>query len=294
MQLFPSDREIWIKLWQDARENSPMRRRRCRIVDEVIENWNRRAQCYAQRTSEQNARERQKMVIAMLEKEGALRPGFSVLDIGAGPGNYTIPFARLCRQVTAVEPAAEMVRILKDKVAAEQLENVRIIQRTWQEVRVEEEGMTGQFDLVFASMTPGVQDPETLEKMIKASRGYCYLSAFSGQRWGRAHRDLWQRFFNEDMGGNPGDILYPFGLLYAMGYRPNLRFVANRRMREHRMEKAIEELTRFFWNYMDITPEVRQVIEEYVREHARDGVFQQETGGCWGMMLWRVNDVVAG
>ena len=290
MQLFPTgSRELWVKLWQGARENSPMIRRRCRSEKEMVDNWNRSAQWFTQRTGNAKGRERQRSVLALLEQEGALGPGGKVLDIGAGPGNYAIPMARLAGQVTALEPAVEMVRILEDRASAEQVKNINIIQRTWQEVRMEEDGLAGRFDLVFASMTPGVQDPETLKKMIAASRGFCYYSAFSGQRWGQAYRDLWPRFFSEDIGDNPGDIIYPFGLLYAMGYRPSLRFVAYQQVQEEPAEEAIENLLRFFWSYIDITPAVRQVVEEYVKEHAKGGIFRQETNFCHGMMLWRVD-----
>ena len=292
MRLFPvGDREFWEKLWQDARENSPLTRRRCRSEKEMVENWSRRAGWFARRTSNDRGQDRRKMVLDMLEREGALGPGVKVLDIGAGPGNYAIPMARLCKQVTALEPAAGMVKILEDRARAGQVENITIIQRTWQEVEVEKDGLAGRFDLVFASMTPGVRDPETLQKMLAASRKFCYLSAFSGQRWEKAHRDLWRRFFGEDMGDNPGDIIYPFGLLYAMGYRPKLNFFTINRVDEEPVEKAVENLARFFWSYMDITPEVRRTIEHYVKEHAENGVFRQETTFCTGMMLWRVDEI---
>lgn len=293
MQLYPNgNQEFWLKLWQDARENSPLRRRRCRNEQEAVDIWNQRAQRFAQRTSNAKGHQRQRAALALLEQEGVLGPEVKVLDIGAGPGNFTIPMARLAGEVTALEPATEMVRLLEDRVRTEHLENIRVIQHTWQEVRVEEDGLAGKFDLVFASMTPGVQDPETLQKMLKASRKFCYLSAFSGRRWRQAHRELWQRFFAEDMGDNPGDIIYPFGLLYSIGYRPNLRFVAKQQIQEQPIEEAVEDLLRFFWSYLDITSEVRQAVEEYVQEHAQDGILRQAANTCHGMMLWRVDQGV--
>lgn len=145
---------------------------------------------------------------------------------------------------------------------------------------------------MFASMTPGVQDPENLQKMTMASRKYCYYSSFSGQRWGQAHRDLWQRFFNEDMGHTVGDIIYPFGLLYASGYRPKLSFFTSRREEIDTVEEVVENLCTFFWSYMNITPEARQVIEVYVKERVEEGIFKQENKFCHGMMLWRVDETL--
>lgn len=285
------DREFWVRLWLDARENSPTARRRHRNEREQVESWNRRAAGYAQRTRGPGGEQRSKAVHELLRQENVLAPGVKVLDIGAGPGNFAVPMALAGAEVTALEPAVEMVRVMEKRIEAEKLNNVSIINRLWQEVALEEDWLKGGFDLVFASMTPGVSDPETLQKMLDVSRKYCYYSGHSGPRWEQAHRDLWQRFFNEDIGCPAGDILYPFGLLYASGYRPKMSFVHIRRVEEHTVEKAVENLSQFFWSYLDVTPEVRQVIEDYVKERAENGIFRQEQKICHGMMLWRVDEI---
>jgi SAM-dependent methyltransferase len=295
LQLWPTEStEFWINLWKEAQGRSPMRKRRRRTETEMIEMWNNRAKEFAKNTKQKEGQKRRQRVLGFLKEEGALQEGFKVLDIGAGPGSFAIPMAGIASQVTALEPASEMVKILQERAAAEQLENIKIIQRTWQEVDVEKEGLVGQFDLVFASMTPGVQDPETLEKMIKVSRGYCYLSGFSGHRWGEAYRELWQLFYNEDMGDSPNDVIYPFGLLYSMGYRPNLRFTTHQWVHEHTVDEATENILNFFESYMDISAGARKEIEDYVAKHAENGTFRQEVNSCSGMMVWRVNDAATG
>lgn len=295
MQLLPTcSPDFWANLWQEAQNNSPVRNRRRRTEAEMIEFWNRRASEFAQLTHKHRGEQRRQTVLNFLKHEGALQRGFTVLDIGAGPGNYTIPIAQMASQVTALEPASEMANILQQRAEQENLKNIRIIQRTWQEVDVASESLVGQYDLVFASMTPGVQDPETLKKMIKASQGYCYLSGFSGCRWNKAQRDLWQRFFNEDIGENPGDIIYPFGMLYSMGYRPNLRFHTHQRVDEQPVEIAAANILKFFENYMNISTDTKKEIEDYVAKHAENGTFRQEHNGCSGMMVWRVNDTESG
>lgn len=284
-----NNQEFWIKLWQDARNNFPMARRRCRTEEELVNYWNKRARWFVSRTSGKRGQQRQNEVLSMLEQEGALEAGFKVLDIGAGPGNFALPLARIVEHVTALEPSREMMKILKDRVKTNQVDNITFIQRTWQDVQVEGEGLAGQYNLVFASMSPGVRELATLQKMIAASRKFCYYSGFSGQRWGRSHRDLWQRLFNEDMGDNPNDIMYPFGLLYSMGYRPSLRFITTKEIREQPVEDAVENLLQFFWSYTDIVPRVRQEVRNYVAEHSQDGLYREETEVCHGMMLWRVD-----
>ena len=54
-------------------------------------------------------------------------PSDRVLEIGAGTGIFTLPIARRCREVTAVDISTNMLEILKGKAAGEGLANIRTI-----------------------------------------------------------------------------------------------------------------------------------------------------------------------
>lgn len=60
-----------------------------------------------------------------------LGPEMSVVDVGAGVGRWTIPLAARARMVTAVEPVAGMRTVLKERVAARGLTNVRVLAEPW-------------------------------------------------------------------------------------------------------------------------------------------------------------------
>jgi SAM-dependent methyltransferase len=64
-------------------------------------------------------------------------PGSSVLDIGAGSGAWSCLMAKHCRHVTAVEPSAAMIQILKENMVKMHVENVTIVQGAWPDVDVE-------------------------------------------------------------------------------------------------------------------------------------------------------------
>jgi len=280
--------EFWAELWLRAREEFPAGRRRRRSEEESIAHWSRRATRFARQTGGPKDGGGYRHVLRFLESEGALKPGFSVLDIGAGTGNLALPMARLGARVTALEPAEKMREIMERRAADEGVTGIDILAAAWQDVDVVRDGMQGGFDLVVASMTPGIREPEDLHKMLAASRGYCYYSAYSGERWDAVQKDLWRVFFDgEELSGNPWDIIYPFNYLYASGYRPVLRFVFESRVREGPPEDAVDELCEFFWQYLDITDEVRRTIAEYIRERSTGGVFRRENTVCRGMMIWR-------
>lgn len=55
----------------------------------------------------------------------------SVIDIGSGTGFFSIPLAEAGHLVTAVEPSAEMINIMKKNAAAETLFSIEICQALW-------------------------------------------------------------------------------------------------------------------------------------------------------------------
>ncbi len=84
-------------------------------------------------------------------------------------------------------------------MAEKGVDNIRVIQDTWQDIHLDGEGLGDGFDLVFASMSPGVRDPETLQKMMTASNGFCYLSSFSGGGWRNSYNAMWKTLFGKEL-----------------------------------------------------------------------------------------------
>jgi SAM-dependent methyltransferase len=226
----------------------------------------------------------------MLKDAGALQAGSRVLDVGAGSGNWAIPMAEMGATVVALEPSGVMIEILKEKMAAKNIgpDQIHIIQQTWQDVDVKKEGWAGQFDLVFASMSPGVRDPETLEKLMQASRKFCYLSTFSGGGWRGCYNDLWLDITGEKLESTSWDFIYPFTYVYALGYRPLTDFNVWSHDREETIDEAVENIIFFIQGITDVTPEIRQKLKDHVTKQAVDGLFHQKQTICQGVMLWQV------
>lgn len=58
--------------------------------------------------------------------DGGLRADSRIVEYGPGTGHYTLPLARRCASVVAVEPSAEMREHLGERLAREGIDNVEV------------------------------------------------------------------------------------------------------------------------------------------------------------------------
>jgi len=101
-----------------------------------------------------------------------LRPEDTVLDIGAGTGRFAIPFARVVRSVTAVEPSPSRAALLRKNAAAEGLTNIHLVDAGW------EDAVVAPHDVAFCSHAM-YSSPDLVgfvRKMERNARECCFLA----------------------------------------------------------------------------------------------------------------------
>ncbi|HHW41674.1 MAG TPA: class I SAM-dependent methyltransferase [Syntrophomonadaceae bacterium] len=278
------DPHFWTEAWNGAHRNSLSARRR-RDLD-TMDYWNRLAGRFERWAGQERTGRRVARVLSWLEGQGVLQPGMDVLDIGAGTGVFTVPLARRGAKVTALEPAPAMLAALQKMVEAQGLTNVHFLDREWEKVDPVQEGLAGRFDVVFASLTPGVRDVETLEKMITCSRRWCFLCDYAGRRSAPGREELWRLLFSEEMPTPGHDIIYPLNYLYASGYRLSFQTWEDDWGEELPVAEAAAGLEEFFRLYTEVTPEIKKTIARYVEQRAVNGVYREEYRVRLGMILW--------
>jgi SAM-dependent methyltransferase len=65
--------------------------------------------------------------VAMLQDRGILRPSATVVDLGAGTGQFTLAAAEVCERVIAVDVSPVMLARLTEKVEDRGLTNVELV-----------------------------------------------------------------------------------------------------------------------------------------------------------------------
>ena len=279
--------EYWERAWQQAHTHSLYARKRRDL--EQLNYWSAMAGFFSNTAKKKQGKKRPQKVLSWLEQEGVWQPGMEILDIGAGAGNFTIPMAKKAAHVTALEPAPAMLSVLQKNVRVEELNNVQYVDQEWEAVDPRQMGIQGSFDLVFASLTPGIKDVETLQKMCHCSRDWCFLCDFAGSRFFPGREELWQLIFQEKMPLPGHDIIYPFNYLYWSGYMPSIKVWLDVRDQEMSVEEARASFEEYFFSYTELTPEIKNTIRNYVQEHSDSGIYQEINRIRLGMILWQVN-----
>ena len=64
-------------------------------------------------------------------------PHHTLIDVGAGAGRLALPLALRCRRVTAVEPSASMLAVLRQQAAGHSIHNLSVLEATWEDAQVD-------------------------------------------------------------------------------------------------------------------------------------------------------------
>lgn len=175
-----------------------------------------------------------------------LRPGDTVLDIGAGTGRYLPTLAAAVREVVAVEPSPAMRAELERVIAAEGLTNVTVAPESWPPA-----GAIAGDVAISAHVVYGVAEVGPfLRAMDGAARRSCHL--YLGLHHpGAALAPFWERVHGEPRLPLPGALealncLHQLGIYAALELVPipgSFRFAD--------MEEAIDEIR----HRLRLTPE---------------------------------------
>jgi SAM-dependent methyltransferase len=280
------DPDFWVTCWEQREEltQKTVNRAFCKPQrwDKLSEDFSRR--CEAEQ--EDPLRDR---LLSLLKERAMPGQGVKILDLGCGTGRFTLPFAQMGAQVTAVDVSEKMLHYLKEKTPPEVSSHITCLALNWHEADLDRLGFRAAFDISLAHMTPAITGPETFLKFLSTSRKWCVLVTWTGQRKQNTAEEVWRHFTGRELEQGIGDIIYPFNLLYAMGYRPFLEFQHHRHESSVDPEREADLLSDLFQGYIEGSKEdIRQRSLLFLQAMAEEGKVHKVITGCVGRMIWQV------
>lgn len=278
--------KCWVDCWKASNPKKMV------VSDEsMAERWNRRSAEFARHTGGEKGQKRTADVLGLLEEAGFSPAGAKVLDIGCGPGSLSLPLACAGADVTSLDISTGMLDRLREAARQEGLK-INAIECSWWTADIDKLGFRNTFDLVIASMTPGVRDVETFDRMMACSKRLCYYSNFVGRSPDTARQEILGKILGEKPHGHGHGpaMLYPFMYLYTLGYRPIVKFNHMSRSHEQDWAEAAEATIDFLGNERVLSDDVKEKIREYYRNASPEGTYCSEAETYTGMMVWSVTD----
>ena len=143
-----------------------------------------------------------------------------ILDIGAGPGILAIPLAKKAEHVTAVEPAAGMIQRLQEVMQDQNISNLTVVEKRWEDVNPESD-LQSPYDAVVCSFALGMDDVRAaLEKMAAVCNKTVYLYWFAEDvSWNKHYKELYPLLHGREFSSMP-DSYVLMNVIRQMGYKP--------------------------------------------------------------------------
>ncbi|MDI3480705.1 MAG: hypothetical protein PWQ97_360 [Tepidanaerobacteraceae bacterium] len=250
--------------------------------------WDGRADHFCTNAYRKSAVERVGKLIAMLTEKGMLTKNSSVLDIGCGPGAYAVEIAKRAKEVVGIDISPRMLDHAENVRKNEKLENLKLLKLDWEQVLLEELKWEMRFDLVFASMCPAINSKNSLEKMIRASRGYCFMSTFARREESIRDRLAEELIPNWDLKSQGKGVYCCFNILWLMGYYPEITYVDSCWENKFSFREAVE----YYCAALPIpggpSKAQREFIESYLKTLDEDGLITEKVKMKFAWIYWKV------
>jgi SAM-dependent methyltransferase len=249
--------------------------------------WNKRAASFSQHINRvMEGREnldKDDYIAKMLERI-EVKPDWSVVDIGCGPGSLTIPVAKKARSVIALDISSEMLKHLRSNALNNGLNNIRYINAAYQDAF--KDNLVEKQDVVVASRSMMSGDMrETLTQVIKLAKQAFYVTfpiIHLPFDW-----EVYQAIGRQ--GKKHPSYIYIYNLLYQMGIEANVEILYSRVNAQFAsIPEAIEQLQ---WRTDPFTPEellqLKAFLEKKFDQQKGQPVFTHEGYSQWALIWWK-------
>ena len=184
------------------------------------EKWDQMAKHYHTFEEDESFVAEQQWIKDGLVQRKMLSSDHDIIDMACGPGTHCFDFAELCRQVTAVDVSSKMIERVRLRQKEEKVDNLTIECQDFYDFQGPR-----QYDTVFVSMSPILNELDSVDCLLAMSRRYMALVYWAGVRDNPLFQRCYKLIYEENYQWDAMDITTIFNYLNALGYSPEITYL---------------------------------------------------------------------
>ena len=216
-------------------------------------------------------------------QEDILRSSYTLLDVGAGTGAYSIEFAKRCVGVTTLDMNGDSLAVLRDRARQCGLGNINVVNAPWEEYRNED-----KFDVAFSAMCPAICNQEELLRLESITEHTACLLTVTCGSYEKHRKQLMRQLLLKKPEGMVTEALHYYNVLYLMGRQPSIKTWSeqfeSRATVGELMERYSVYLKIFGMNKEDSQP----FLQDYFARYEHDGIVSDECRMNTALIYWTV------
>lgn len=223
--------------------------------------------------------------VAELLHSGAVKPGDTVLDIGAGMGSYALEFAGAGCHVTAMDASAECLEVLRKKAEICGLQDrIETVQTAWEEF-----APVRKYDVTFSSMCPAICNLEELERMEAITKKTCCLISVTRGSYDKHRKAMMAGLNIRPQGGMTTEALHYMNVLYFTGRQFQMKSLCTHSCHKVSVKTVLEQYPIYFRIFGGDEEVSIPFLQSYLAGNAVDGYLEDESQMNLAMLYWNVN-----
>jgi len=210
----------------------------------------------------------------LLIREGVIRTGDSVLDIGCGPGALALTFAENGILTTALDSSPAMLSQMMAEATGHGLTGIVPVHSDWCDYRP-----AILFDLVIAAFFPPSMTPSGIKRMESLSTGFCAVIVGTGNEPFPIRKRLWKQLIQTPLPHPGRQLICAINYLMTSNRNPNVNHISL----PVSIKPPIEAIRRYYQRYFSIFG-IDALLVKDALETELTGFLQTDDGSLPGQM----------
>lgn len=217
-------------------------------------------------------------ILCHLSESGIVHGKASVIDIGCGPGTYSVPLSGMCRSILCVDSSKTMLKRIEDRCTSDRIGNIETLHMDCRNIPD-----SCRKDVSFTSLCPPMNNPGSMHDMERLGEKCVYIS--SANTKGSAETELWKRL-GKDYSYAGYHTSYPYEYLRSIGRDPELIFFEQKNSYAYTNAEYVSKLTSIMRKYDVDVSLVSSLIHEMTDDRTEDGQVFEERITILGLLVW--------